>query len=62
MTDFMPSERRIFKAIIWEGDNPGQRLTIEASNAQEVAEYLHETYGHDIVFSIWNEEDANKPR
>lgn len=58
----MPSEKRIFKAIVWMRDDPGLRLTLEASNANEVTEYLHEKYGPDIVCWIENEEDANKPR
>jgi hypothetical protein len=58
----MPSDKLIFKVVVWVGDNPGLRLTMEASNADEVTEYLHEKYGPDIVFSIWNEEAANKPR
>lgn len=62
MTNSMPSKKRIFEAMVWVGDNPGLRMTVEASDAQEVAEYLHKKYGPDIVCSIWNEEDANQPR
>jgi predicted nucleotidyltransferase len=58
----VPSDKLIFKVVVWVEDNPGLRLTFEASNADEVTKYLHEKYGPDIVISIWNEEADNKPR
>lgn len=58
----MPDERRIFQAIVWVGDAPGQRLTVEAKDGKEVREYLRDKYGPDAVCSVWNEEDAKQPR
>jgi hypothetical protein len=54
--------KRIFKVVVWVGNNPGLRLTLEASNADEVTEYLHEKYGPEIVSMIWYEGDAHKLR
>jgi hypothetical protein len=37
-------------------------MTLEARDGEEVVEYLREKYGPDAVFTVWNEEDANRPR
>lgn len=58
----MPSDQRDFKVVVWVGDQPGLRLTVEASSADEVTGYLHEKYGPEIVCMIWNEADARRPR
>jgi hypothetical protein len=59
--DVVP-EKRIFQAIVWVGDSPGERLTLEAKDGDEVVEYLRKKYGLDAVFSVWNEEEANRLR
>ena len=58
----MPPQTRIFEAIVWVGDSPGQRLTLEAKDYDEVREYLRDKFGSDAVFTISNEEDANRIR
>jgi hypothetical protein len=58
----MPPEPRIFQAIVWVGDTPGQRLTLEAKNYDEVREYLRAKYGPDAFVAVWNEEDENRIR
>ena len=57
-----PEKTRIYEAIVWVGDRPGQRLTLEARDGDEAMKYLHDKFGQDIVFTLHNEEDANRPR
>lgn len=61
--DSMAAEKtRTYKAIVWVGDRPGQRLTLEATDLEQAEKYLREKFGQDIVFTLYNEEDANRPR
>jgi hypothetical protein len=58
----MPPQARIFEAIVWVGDGPGQRLTLEAKDYDEVTDYLREKFGPDAVFTISTKEDADRIR
>ncbi len=56
------SELRIFRVIAWVGDNPGERGEILAHDVIEAKELALKKYGNESTLSIWNEEDAEKPR
>ncbi len=53
---------REYVGIIWIEDKPGIRLRILASSLDEAKSRVIEEYGEGHVLSIWNEEDALKPR
>lgn len=56
--------RRVYKAIVWTKDpqSVGQRVTLVASSPDDADRQLAERYGTDIVYTLYNEEDAAKPR
>jgi hypothetical protein len=38
------------------------RVTVVARSLDDAKERLESEYGHGRVYSVWNEDDANKPR
>ena len=57
-------ELREYKAIVWVGDAAGQRLTLLAKSLNDARAQISEKYGEgsNVIASIWNEEDARRPR
>ena len=55
---------REYKAIVWAKDPnaTGQRVTYEAENLEQAEKLLVQQFGSDVVYTLWNEEDANRPR
>lgn len=53
---------REFVGFIWIGNEPGIRLTIEARTVEEAKAKVVAEYGDGHSISLWNEEDARKPR
>jgi hypothetical protein len=54
---------REYKAIVWTDDeSSGKRLTLLAETLQEASKKLRDEYGPTATISLWNEEDARKPR
>jgi hypothetical protein len=54
---------KIFKAIVWpRDDEPGIRTTYLAETVADAEKQLHTEYGEDIVFTMHNEEDAERLR
>jgi hypothetical protein len=55
---------REYRAIIWTSDatQPGQRVTVLARDLEEAREKLEREHGKGTVFTLHNEEDANRPR
>lgn len=53
---------RIYRAIVWVGEEPTVREEGTARNIEEAAVILKEKYGHEAVFSLRNEEDGSAPR
>lgn len=51
-----------YKAIIWTGDEAGERVEILALSLELARENLKAQFGADAKISLWNEEEANKPR
>ena len=59
-----PEEQPIreFVGYIWIEDRPGIRLSVSARSGNEAREKVIAEYGSGHIISIWNEEDAAKPR
>ena len=53
-----------YRGIYWEDDSDdiAKRITINATSIEEAVRKLKEKYGENIKFSLYNEEDAQKPR
>ena len=62
----MPEERktREYQAIVWAEDpnGPGERIVLFATSLEDAREQIDKKFGPNIVVSLWNEADANKPR
>jgi hypothetical protein len=55
---------KLYRAIIWErnSDRPGQRVSVLAESLKEAREKLVAEYGEGNIISLYNEEDAARPR
>lgn len=53
---------RPYKAIVWVRDEPGERVSLLAESPDQAKQELRARYGEDIVITLWNEEDAARPR
>lgn len=53
---------REYVGTIWIGDQPGIGLSVRARSAMEARAIVIREYGEGHVISMWNEEDAAKPR
>jgi hypothetical protein len=53
---------REYVGFIWIGEQPGIRLRLLATSGEEAKARVVEEYGDGHVTSIWNEEDAARPR
>lgn len=51
-----------YVGFIWIGDAPGVRLSIMARSPEEAEAVMEAEYGSGHVYSLWNEEDASRPR
>jgi hypothetical protein len=60
----MDSEKRAYQAIVWKQDHDqsGERTTILANKLGDAERQIRDRYGERIAFSLYNEEDADKPR
>lgn len=47
---------------IWIGDGPSIRLEVAARSPDEAMAAVEAKYGEGHVVSIWNPEDAGRPR
>ena len=59
------SEKRTkeYRAIIWKDPNqPGQRVSVWATDGFEAKRLLEEEYGEGTVHDLYNEEEESKPR
>ena len=59
-----PEDRPIktYVGYIWINDQPAVRLSVSARSPEEAAAAIETQYGAGHVVSLWNEEDASKPR
>lgn len=55
---------REFKALVAkrDSDGPWERVTLWAETGRDAIEQLKVQFGEDLTYSVWNEEDANRPR
>lgn len=53
---------REFIGFIWIADEPGLRLSVMARSVQDAREVVTAEHGEGHAISLWNEEDASKPR
>lgn len=55
-------DQRPYRAMVWLGNAPGQRVEVTARSLDEAEQLIKEQYGKDAVISLWNEDDAQTPR
>jgi hypothetical protein len=57
-------ELREYQIIWWTDDSarPRERLTVLALSLDDANKQITDKYGSNVKSSIWNEEDAAKPR
>lgn len=62
MTNQMPL--REFEALVARtgSDDAAFRTSVRARDLDDATNRLAELYGRERILSVWNEEDANKPR
>ncbi|WP_431913607.1 hypothetical protein [Micromonospora carbonacea] len=53
---------REYMGFVWIADQPGIRLRLLASSPEDARARVVEEYGEGHVISLWNGEDASKPR
>jgi hypothetical protein len=55
---------KVYQAVVWTGESEtaGLRVTIHAESLTEATEKLKLEYGQEVVFSLYNQEDASRPR
>lgn len=53
---------REYVGFIWIDDRPGIRLSVYARSGDEALAEVEAEHGEGHVTSIWNENDAKKPR
>jgi hypothetical protein len=60
----MNESKRVYKAIVWGPDSnkPGERTTVLADDLHDAERQIKQRYGEGVIFSLYNEEDAEKPR
>jgi hypothetical protein len=52
-----------YEVLWWEiGSDKGHRVSVSAETPEEPKEKLRAEFGENIGVSIWNEDDANRPR
>lgn len=53
-----------FEALVAKGESPKAafRTSVYARDLGDAADRLAEMYGRERVLSVWNEDDASKPR
>jgi hypothetical protein len=62
-------EQKLYKLIYWPRLNSALRTEVEIWVDKEASEdnhlfdrMVHERFGEDVLYSAWNEEDANRVR
>lgn len=55
---------REYQAVVWVGsvDQSGERVAFFAIDREDAKRQLRERYGEGVVFSLYNDEDANRKR
>lgn len=60
----MSDKLRPYHAVVWDADpeTPGIRCTYFAKNLNDAIEQLEREHGKGKLYSLYNDEDAEKPR
>lgn len=53
---------KTYIGFIWVDDQPGTRLSVRAKGLEDARAAVVAKYGEGHVISLWNEDDASKPR
>ena len=53
---------RDYIGTVWIGDKPGFDVHVRAKSIDDAWYSLKMKYGEDCILSVWNEEDAQRPR
>jgi hypothetical protein len=53
---------KTYVGFVWIGDEPGVRLSLSARSAKEARAAVEAEYGEGHIVSLWNEDDASRPR
>ena len=58
------NEKKLYRAIFWTPDPTvaGKRVQVYAMNAEDARRLLQAEYGTENTYSIWNDEEASRPR
>lgn len=51
-----------YVGYVWPQDEPGIRLSVWAASAGDAGELIDAEFGAGSIHSVWNEEDASRPR
>ena len=51
-----------YVGYVWKDDQPRIDFTIQAKSLQDAKREVLAQYGQDFAISIWNEDDASRPR
>jgi CRISPR/Cas system type I-B associated protein Csh2 (Cas7 group RAMP superfamily) len=55
---------KLYEGVIWMkgSDELGQRVSVYATGPLEAKKKVQEQYGNDIIVSLKNKEDSERPR
>lgn len=54
--------KKEYVGYVWVDGEPGIRLSVWAESATEASELIDAEFGEGSIHSVWNEEDASRPR
>ena len=59
-----PMPLRPYRAVVWQQgpDTVGVRITVMAEDLEDAERKLKQQYGESVVYTLYNEEDADKAR
>lgn len=60
----MTQDLRLYDAIVWRRDPEpiGQRMSVWAVDGDDALRQLQGQFGEDIIYTLRNEEEANRSR
>jgi hypothetical protein len=62
MNEHQNPPMKTYVGYIWIDDQPGIRLSVDAHSPDEAKAAVEAEYGLGHVVTLWNEDDASKPR
>jgi hypothetical protein len=59
----MNEGKRLYRGIVWDDPNKvGERMTLLAEDLEDAERQLKRKYGEHVVFTLHNDEDADRTR